>query len=304
MEELSLPITVIVSTYNAERWLEKVLLGYFVQSHKRFEIVVADDGSGPETARLVATFADLGSVPVTHVWHEDRGYRRQEILNNAILHARYDYLVFTDGDCIPRRDFLKVHACLAQPGRFLSGGYCKLDMSTSMKIGADDIIDGTCFEPAWLRARQRLGMSNRLKLGSGPAAARFLDATTTARATFNNCNSSAWKRDILAVNGYDERMKYGGADRELGERLANAGITGLQIRHRAVCVHLDHDRPYRTAESLRDSREIRRETRRLRRVRTPFGIDRGLPHASPDGTGDRHGWHAALPSREEHGRSG
>lgn len=274
MEDASLPISVVISTYNAERWLEKVFLGYFVQTHKRFEIIVADDGSGPATAKVVAAFAAYGSIPIHHVWHEDRGYRRQEILNKAIKQSRHDYLVFTDGDCIPRRDFLAVHARMATPGRFLSGGYCKLDSRTSLMLDEGDIIEGTCFTPGWLRSHQRLGMSNWLKLGSGPFAASVLDATTTARATFNNCNSSAWKRDLLTVNGYDERMKYGGADRELGERLVNAGIIGMQIRHRAVCVHLDHERPYKTAESLRNSREIRRETRKLRRITTPYGIGR------------------------------
>lgn len=273
-------MSVIVSTYNAEAWLEKVLFGYLLQTYRNFELVIADDGSGPQTQKLIAAFEARAPFPVRHVWHEDRGYRRQKILNEAILHACYDYLVFSDGDCVPRADFLEVHAANARRGYFLSGGYCKLGMDLSWRIGPDDIATGACFNPAWLSVHERMGLSNRLKLGAGRRTARFLDAVTPTKATFNNCNVSAWKKDLLSVNGYDERMKYGGADREIGERLVNRGVRGIQIRHRAVCVHLDHSRPYKTAASLAENREIRVETRRLKRVWTPWGIER--KYAEPE----------------------
>lgn len=267
-------ITVIVSTYNSEEWLEKVLRGYARQTHRPFEVIVADDGSRPTTAALVERMAADFPVPLRHVWHADDGYRRQEILNKAIPLADSDYILFTDGDCIPRRDFVETHARLAEPGRFLSGGYCKLGMDLSKAISPDDIDSGRCFELAWLRAHEPMNLSNRLKLGASPAAARMLDAITPAGATFNNCNSSAWKADLLAINGYDERMKYGGPDRELGERLENHGVRGKQIRHKAVCVHLDHARGYKTKDSVDANLAIRAQTRSEKIVRTPYGIDK------------------------------
>jgi glycosyltransferase involved in cell wall biosynthesis len=270
----TMKITVIASTYNAEEWLEKVLLGYRCQTWRDFELVVADDGSRESTRALVERFAADYPVPLRHVWHEDDGYRRQEILNVAILEARHDYILFTDGDCIPRRDFVQVHAEQAEPGRFLSGGYCKLSMKLSKAIGADDIRDGRAFDRGWLRAQDRLGLSNTLKLGAGAVTGQLLDTVTTTRPTFNNCNSSAWKADLLAINGYDERMKYGGPDRELGERLENHGVRGKQIRHRAVCVHLDHARGYKTRESVERNLAIRAETRAQRITWTPYGIDK------------------------------
>lgn len=267
-------ISVIVSTYNAEAWLEKVLHGYGRQTHAEFEVIVADDGSRPATAALVERMAAGFPVPLRHVWHEDDGYRRQEILNTAIPLADSGYILFTDGDCIPRADFVATHAALAEPGRFLSGGYCKLGMAPSRAITLDDIDSGRCFELAWLQAHEKMGLSNRLKLGASPGAARVLDAVTPAGATFNNCNSSVWKADLLAINGYDERMKYGGPDRELGERLENHGVRGKQIRHKAVCVHLDHARGYKTRESVDANLAIRAQTRAQKIVRTPHGIDK------------------------------
>lgn len=263
-------ISVIVSTYNAEEWLEKVLLGYMRQSHADYEVIVADDGSRASTRELIEGYASRYPVPLRHVWHEDEGYRRQEILNRAIPMAEAPYILFTDGDCIPRQDFVQTHARFAAPRRFLSGGYCKLNMTQSKQIGAEDIASGRCFEPAWLRRHGPLGFSNSVKLAA--TASALLDAITPTRPTFNNCNSSAWKQDLIDINGYDERMKYGGPDRELGERLENFGVRGKQIRHRAVCVHLDHSRGYKTRESVDRNLAIRAETRERKLVFTPHGI--------------------------------
>ena len=67
-------------------------------------------------------------------------------------------------------------------------------------------------------------------------------------------------------------MQYGGLDRALGERLENYGVRGLQLRHRSVAFHLDHDRPYREAESVRRNQALRRVIRRDRLVRARRGI--------------------------------
>ena len=49
---------------------------------------------------MLALLCETGP-DIEHVWHEDRGFRKCEILNRAILAASADYLIFTDGDTIP-----------------------------------------------------------------------------------------------------------------------------------------------------------------------------------------------------------
>jgi glycosyltransferase involved in cell wall biosynthesis len=271
---LSTNLSVILSTYNSPEWLEKVLWGYAAQDMSNFTIVIADDGSSPETRAVIDRVRDETDLAITHVWHEDRGFRKCEILNKAILASSSDYLVFSDGDCIPRRDFLARHRELHRPGRFLSGGYFKLPMAISKAISREHILAGQATDLTWLRSQGLRPTKKVLKLLAGPRLGPFLDAVTPTRATWNGHNSSAWREDILAVNGFDERMGWGGLDRELGERLENAGIRGLQIRHRAVVVHLDHPRGYIGEEGLRRNAELRAETRRTRRTRTEYGLDR------------------------------
>lgn len=267
-------VSVVISTYNAPAWLEKVLWGYTCQDHKDFEIIVADDGSGEETREVIRYFQQNTSLEIQHIWHEDRGYRRQTILNKAILSTRTDYLIFTDGDCIPRNDFVSTHVAQAERGYYLSGGYCKLSMRLSKSIERDHILSQECFQLKWLRSIGSVGLSQSRKLHARGRWASFLDIVTTAKPTFNNCNSSAWKSDLLAVNGYDERMQYGGSDREIGERLRNYGIQGKQIRHRAIVLHLDHARGYKTAESIQRNLSIRKATRAMKVSWTPHGIQK------------------------------
>lgn len=270
----SLPkISLIIATYNAVEWLEKVLFGYSVQTYNDFEIIIADDGSTEETKFLIEKFKKNFPVKITHLWHEDQGYRRQTILNKAIVLAKNEFVVFTDGDCIPNKNFIEKHTLFAEKGKFLSGGYCKLDMDLSKLITEKHITSSECFDVNWLKKNGQLGASQRRKLGSGEFKSKFLDAITTSNASFNNCNSSAWKKDLMAINGYDERMRYGGPDRELGERLENFGVKGKQIRHRALCLHLDHARGYKTKESLDRNLAIRAATKTNKLVWTDYGIE-------------------------------
>ena len=247
--------------------------GYATQTYRNFELVIADDGSTSATAVLIARLRKKTKLDVQHVWHEDLGYRKCTIQNRAIAEATGDYLVFTDGDCIPRADFLETHCRLARPKVFLSGGCVRLPRDLSKAITINDVVNGNATSARWLSQRGLRSPKDRLKVGSGRLLAPLLDCLTSTRATFNGCNTSTWKSEILSVNGFDERMQYGGLDRGVGERLMNVGVRHKQVRHRAVCVHLWHRRPYMTESSWRRNDQIRRETRRGRVCWTPYGID-------------------------------
>ena len=82
---------------------------------------------------------------------------------------------------------------------------------------------------------------------------------------------------VLATNGFDERMQYGGQDREFGERLMNMGIKARQVRYRCSCAHLDHGRGYARPESIAKNRSIREFTRSQRITRTDYGIENTAP---------------------------
>ncbi len=263
-------IGVVISTYNNPTWLEKTLWGYLYQTRPADEIIIADDGSRDDTRKLIDSFRN--KLPIKHVWHEDNGFQKSRILNKALIAAKSEYLIFTDQDCIPRKDFIATHETYAQEGYFLSGGYFKLPMDISKALTQEDVASGRAFELGWLK-KQQMKMSFKCsKLIKNRIFTKIMNRITPRAATWNGCNASGWLSDMQQINGYNEEMQYGGQDREFGERLFNLGIKSKQICYSAIALHLDHKRPYKTKESMDKNRAIRRNTRRTGIIETPNGI--------------------------------
>jgi len=271
---LNMKVSVIIATYNEPKWLEKVLIGYEVQKYSDFEIVIADDGSGPETKAVIGRFESNSSLNIHHVWHPDTGYQKCVILNKAVLATRGKYLIFTDGDCIPRNDFVQTHVHGAEKGRFISGGALRLPMGLSQKINRDDICSQRAFDKKWLLNNGLSNSFKNTKLIKTPGFSAIMNRITPAKATWNGGNASCFKEYVLAVNGFNESMQYGGQDREFGERLVNIGLRGKQVRYSAICLHLDHKRGYKTAESVKKNLAIRANTRKHKITWTEYGIEK------------------------------
>jgi glycosyltransferase involved in cell wall biosynthesis len=270
--------SVLISTYNEPQWLEWVLWGYSAQSNTDFELIVVDDGSGPETRERIDRLRPQLPYRLRHHWQPDEGYQKCKGMNRAILLAESDYLIFSDGDCVPHRELVARHLELREPGRFLSAGYSKLSMPLSQKITREDILSGRATDYAWLAAngleRHTLKLRARADWQRG-----LLNRITPVRPRFHGHNSSTWRADAIRVNGWDERMQYGGQDLEFGERLEHAGVRGKQIRYSAICVHLEHKRGYMKPEMREKNNRIRAETRAQRKTRTEYGIDSHLHEA-------------------------
>ena len=267
-------LSVIITTYNAEEWLHKVLVGYSVQTIDDFEIVIADDGSTDKTKAVLALFSNKFKYPIVHVWHEDKGFRKSEILNKAILKTNSDYLLFTDGDCIPRKDFVSIHLKNKEVNYFLSGGYFKLPMDVSKAITDNDIETQNCFNVSWLK-KQGLNLNFKAtKLTHNRYFAAFMNWLTPTKRTFNGHNTSCFKKDILAVNGFNEDMQYGGLDREVGERMFNNDLFSKQIRYSAICIHLDHSRGYYSQEGWNKNLAIRAFNKKNGIVKIKNGIEK------------------------------
>lgn len=263
---------VVITTYNSPEWLEKVFWGYEAQSDADFELIIADDGSTDETKALIQKCQAQGKLKISHVWHPDNGFQKTVILNKAIQATDCDYLVFTDGDCIPRSDFIEAHKKHAERGYYCSAAYYKLTMPVSQQLTKSDIITGQAFDYAWLKQQGQTPSAKSLKLTCKlPTLMNFI---TPTKATWNGANSSAYKEDILSVNGFDERMQYGGLDVEMGERMINKGIKSKQIRYSTICIHLDHSRGYSSPEIWEKNKRIRENVKQNKLAWTAFGIKR------------------------------
>ena len=140
------------------------------------------------------------------------GFQKSQILNKAILASTSDYLIFTDGDCIPRKDFVEVHDKFREKGYFLSGGYFKLPMDISKLISKDDIINQRCFDLNWLKANGLPSSFKNIKFLASGLSSKILNFVTPTNASWNGHNSSGWKQDLMEVNGFNQEMQFGGQD--------------------------------------------------------------------------------------------
>jgi glycosyltransferase involved in cell wall biosynthesis len=234
-------ISVIVATYNRPDALDAVLRSLGGQSDTNFEVLVADDGSRPETASVVAAWKGRLGRRLVHVWHPDEGFRLAEIRNRAILAAAGDYCVFLDGDCLARPNFLAAHRALAERGSFVAGNRVLLSRALSERI----LREGLTAE-RWSVSRfllQRLGGNiNRLAplftLPLGPSRKLVARAWRGARGA----NIAIWRSDLFTVDGFDAGFSgWGREDSDLFVRLIRAGVRRKDGRWATGVLHLWHE---------------------------------------------------------------
>jgi len=242
-------ISVIVSTYNRPGTLHGVLRAFSKQSDGDFEIVVADDGSGPQTAEVVREWQGRGKNNIVHVWHSDQGFRLAEIRNRAVAASSGDYLIFLDGDCIPPKDFVAQHRWLAEPNWMVCGHRLMLGKILTRTIQQERLPIEDWTLNRWLR-EWRGGSINRLApfLRLPGSAWRRL---TVRRRTHKvrGCNMAAWRSDVLGIDGFDaELVGWGHEDNDLATRLQIAGVKLKDGRWATGVFHLWHAHASRSDE--------------------------------------------------------
>jgi glycosyltransferase involved in cell wall biosynthesis len=235
-------VAAIVATYNSPDYLRRVLAGYRAQSRYPDELIVADDGSTGETAELVAGFAASVSFVVRHVWHEDKGFRLAAIRNKAIAASTSDYLVFSDGDCIPHPDFLEDHGRSLRKGSFMTGKRMLISQSLSNNFhwqgGASALLH--CLKG------EMSGLHHLIRIP-------WLTLQRRGVKGLRGCNMAAFREDLLAVNGFNECIAgWGREDSELVARLYAYGLTRRELPFAALVLHLWHPENSRTSLSEND----------------------------------------------------
>ena len=262
-------ISVVVPTFDRPDALAAVLRGLSRQADRRFEVVVADDGSGPATAAVIDDWTTRLGVPFGHVRHEHSGFRAAEIRNRAILASTGAYCVFLDGDCIPRADFIAQHRRLAEPGWFVAGNRILLSAELTTRVLAEGLEPEGWGLPAllgrWPRGVNRLLPALHLPLGPlrKAAPARWEGART--------CNLAAWRADLDRIDGFDASFAgWGLEDSDLAIRLIHAGVRRKDGRCATGVFHLWHQANDRAR--LPDNEARLDEVKRGNRIRALRGL--------------------------------
>jgi len=264
-------ISVIVTTYNRPDALRAVLAGLMAQTQRNFEILVADDGSRDETRLMVESMARAAPLSIVHVWQEDRGFRAAAARNRAVARARGDYLIFLDGDCVPRPAWIGTHGALAERGWMVAGNRILLSESLTRDVLARR-------EPlhAWSGARWHLAwvagdVNRRLPFTTLPLGPlRKIAAHRWQRV--RTCNLGIWRDDFMRVNGFDESYEgWGFEDSDLAVRLINSGVRRKEGAFATGVLHLWH----KENDRAREGENWQRLQARIasREMRATVGID-------------------------------
>jgi len=247
--------SVIISTYERAGHLARCLEGFRRQSDLRFDVLVADDGSGPETRELVERVAKDYPVPLRHVWQENAGFRKCRVLNLASRAAAADYLIYTDGDCVPHPRYVEMHLRYRAPGRYLVGRSVKWGEARSRRVDVAAVARGEHARIGlgdwWDSLRQR---NRNLPYGvflPGDASFRLMQRLKKNR-NLRGGNCSLWRADLERVNGWNEDFEsWGLEDVELGYRLRLAGVEPALVINRACTFHMHHPEGDKKSRSAR-----------------------------------------------------
>lgn len=238
-------ISVIVATYNRPDALDAVLRSLARQTDGNFEVLIADDGSGPDTAAVVNDWQGRVGRRLVHVWHPDQGFRLAEIRNRAIVAAAGAYCIFLDGDCLARSDFVAAHRALAERGWFVTGNRVLVSRELTQRVLSEGLEVERWTGTQWLAARSSRGinrMAPLLSLPLGPLRRVQARAWRGARGA----NIAVWRSDLIAVDGFDSGFAgWGREDSDLFVRLIRAGVRRKDGRYATGVLHLwhpEHDR--------------------------------------------------------------
>lgn len=239
----SFELSLVITVYNKPENLRLVLAACARQAFTDFEVVIADDGSGPEVREVVTKARREYPFPIIHLWHEDGGWRKNIMLNNGIRAAQAEHIVFIDGDCLPGRHFLLDHWNEREPNRVLLGRRVETSQRWSKALTLDTVRSGE-FERYGLRewmdgfAGRSLRVEDGIRMPSRLLRRMLL---RNVRGMLGS-NFSVAKKDLVAINGFDELYDGPGCgeDSDVQYRLSLIGVTGKSLRNLAIQYHIWH----------------------------------------------------------------
>jgi glycosyltransferase involved in cell wall biosynthesis len=263
--------SVIAAFYNKIDCLKLVLAGFERQTKKDFELIIADDGSNEEVVKEIESIASNYSFRIKHIWHPDKGFRKNKILNQAILASENEYMIFIDSDCVPHSKFVEEHLNEKQENIVLTGRRVNLSKKITDRLTVENIKEGFLESNNLLMIEDALfGKSNYVEKG-------FYLQNKFLRTMLNKkyrgllgCNFSLHKKDLIDINGFDERYEAPsiGEDSDVEFRLGLNGVKVKSLNHIAVQYHLYHKLQERLLKNL----DLFEEVKKSLIAFTPFGL--------------------------------
>lgn len=260
-----------ISTYNWPAALQLCLQTVLRQQVLPQQVIIADDGSGPETKAVVDAFIKIAPMPVLHVWQPDDGYQLARIRNRAFAACSSDYIIQVDGDLLLHPLFVRDHLRFATKNHFVSGSRVML----SEAITANFLTSGQYRYPHFFDKH----IEKRYNSIHNPILSAINGRLQSGNYKFVlGCNMAFWKQDLLRVNGYDETFSgWGKEDNDIALRLLHAGIGLRFLKFGAIVYHLHHKK--NDGNRLEINERLLYDCIREKRTKIEKGITQYTPEA-------------------------
>jgi glycosyltransferase involved in cell wall biosynthesis len=236
-------LSVVVVTYEWPAALDAVLWALSEQSDSSFDVVVSDDGSGPDTAAAAERWQKSFGSRLTYVRQDDKGYRLARARNLGALEAQGDYFVFMDGDTVPRRQFVRAMRRSAVPGWFVCSKRLLLSRGLTARVLAESLPIHRWSGARWaLTARGQAQPLTALTPRDRRRPGRSRLPDFVPHADGYGFLLGVDRGDFVGVNGYDARYRsWGEEDVDLAVRLRRLGLRCGWPGPQGTLVHLWHE---------------------------------------------------------------
>ncbi|NQU13812.1 MAG: glycosyltransferase [Desulfobacteraceae bacterium] len=255
-------VSLIITTYNWPSALKVHLQSILGQSETDLEIIIADDGSGPDTSESIREILGPSNLRWCHVWHRDSGIRQARVKNLGVKYSSAPYLIFVDHDVLLHPDFVADHLASSRRGVCLQGKRAFLPETYTRNV----LKSGLFYRPSPLL----MGLENRKNSFRSPRMGRMFSRPKRFQTSLRGCNLSMSRQDFLQVDGYDETFDqlWGREDSDICYRLFHNGVKCRNLWFSALQYHLHHDvRKNRQKDRLDLELDLNRREKRKKAIK-------------------------------------
>lgn len=263
--------SLIIAFFQEIRALKLVLAGLERQSFKDFEVIIADDGTSNEFLPQVKELLIRLPMPVSHIWQEDKGFRKNTILNKAVQSSSTNHLIFIDMDCVPHKEFIREHVENKEDKMFLTGRRVNLSEKITRKLTPEKIRNGYLDSNLmYLILDGIVGGSKDIEKGIYIKSSLLRKFLNKKKRGILGSNFSIHKKDLLDINGFDERYigPSIGEDSDIQYRLELNGLQINSLNNIAIQYHLYHKQKPISQNNLELFESVKKE----QRIYTMYGI--------------------------------
>lgn len=259
-------LTVVISYYKAIDNLKLILKALNQQSKKDFEVILSEDDYNEETKVFLENTKQEYSFPIIHIYQlVDDGFRKNEMLNRAVLKATTEKLAFIDGDCIPHKHFVKNYIKSLNPDCIYDGRAVLLDEKTTQILKSSQSFSKLKLS--------NLIFTDSMYLKDGIYFPYFSLSFNQKGRGLVGRNWGICKSTLLKVNGFDMDYIHAGVgeDTDIEWRLKAIGVKSKSMKNNAIVYHLYHPKGY-SDETVQNNMELMFKKQILNNIRCLNGI--------------------------------